>query len=58
MLWRAKNLGVKQLDLIVGSWATKNLKNFNYDQLKKFNDEILMQETPDLTKKLLGELPI
>lgn len=29
MLWRAKNLGVKELDLIIGSWAQINLKNLN-----------------------------
>ena len=29
MLYRAKNLGVKELDLIIGSWAQLNLKNLN-----------------------------
>jgi succinate dehydrogenase flavin-adding protein (antitoxin of CptAB toxin-antitoxin module) len=29
MLYRAKNLGMKELDLIVGSWATHNIKNMN-----------------------------
>lgn len=29
MLYRSKNLGVKELDLIVGSWAMIFLKNLN-----------------------------
>ena len=30
MLFRSKNLGVKELDLIVGSWALNFLKTLNY----------------------------
>jgi succinate dehydrogenase flavin-adding protein (antitoxin of CptAB toxin-antitoxin module) len=33
MLWRSKNLGVKELDLIVGSWALNFLKDLSYEQL-------------------------
>jgi succinate dehydrogenase flavin-adding protein (antitoxin of CptAB toxin-antitoxin module) len=58
MLYRSKNLGVKELDLIVGSWALNFLKTLNYDQLVQYNKEVIQQETPDLTKKLLGEMPI
>ena len=54
MLWRSKNLGVKELDLIVGSWAVNFLKNLNKDQLLEYNQQVINQETPDLTKKLLG----
>lgn len=54
MLYRAKNLGMKQLDLIVGSWATHNVNKLNKEQLLNFNKEVLQQETPDLIRKLLG----
>ncbi len=33
MLFRSKNLGVKELDLIVGSWALNFLKDLNLEQL-------------------------
>lgn len=56
MLYRARNLGMKQLDLIVGSWATYNVDKMNKDQLMNFNKEVLLQETPDLMKKLMGTL--
>lgn len=29
MLYRARNLGMKELDLIVGSWATHHVKKMN-----------------------------
>ena len=58
MLYRAKNLGVKELDLIVGSWATHQIHSLGKKELIQFNNEILQQETPDLLKKLLGEVPI
>ena len=56
MLYRAKNLGVKELDLIVGSWATHFVQSLQKEELIAFNREILQQETPDLVKKLLGEV--
>lgn len=43
MLWRSKNLGVKELDLIVGSWAANFLKTLNYDQLLEYNKQVIMQ---------------
>lgn len=53
LLFRSKNLGVKELDLLVGNWAKKNLQSMNDLELKQFNEEVLMKETPDLTKMLL-----
>lgn len=54
MLYRAKNLGMKELDLIVGSWATNNIHTLNKDELLEFNKQVLQQETPQLIRKLLG----
>jgi succinate dehydrogenase flavin-adding protein (antitoxin of CptAB toxin-antitoxin module) len=54
LLYRAKNLGIKELDLIIGSWATKYINTLTHEELLQFNDDVLMQETPDLQKKVLG----
>lgn len=54
MLYRAKNLGMKELDLIVGSWATNNIHTLNKEELLEFNKQVLQQETPELIRKLLG----
>ncbi len=37
LLFRANNLGVRELDLIVGSWAGHALPNYNQPQLLAFN---------------------
>lgn len=54
MLYRAKNLGVKELDLIVGSWAKNYVHTLNMEELNKFNSQVIQKETPDLLRKLLG----
>ncbi len=43
MLYRAKNLGMKELDLIVGSWASKNVNTLGKDELLEFNKQMLQQ---------------
>ena len=43
MLFRSKNLGVKELDLIVGSWAVHFLKTLSYEQLLQYNLEVIRQ---------------
>jgi succinate dehydrogenase flavin-adding protein (antitoxin of CptAB toxin-antitoxin module) len=43
MLFRSKNLGVKELDLIVGSWAVHFLKTLSYEQLLQYNQEVIRQ---------------
>lgn len=37
MMYRAKNLGVKELDLIVGSWAQHEMPTMGKEDLVKFN---------------------
>ena len=46
LLFRAKNLGVRELDLIVGTWAKHNLPNYSQPQLLQFNQQVLLHETP------------
>lgn len=54
MIFRSKNLGMKELDLLVGNWAKLNVPKLNYEELHQFNAEVLSKETPDLNKTLLG----
>jgi succinate dehydrogenase flavin-adding protein (antitoxin of CptAB toxin-antitoxin module) len=49
---------MKELDLIVGSWAVHNAPQMSRDELLKFNKEVLQHETPELLKKLLGSQQI
>lgn len=54
MTYRARNLGMKELDLIVGSWAVRYVPELDKEQLLEFNKQVLQQETPELIRKLLG----
>lgn len=58
MIFRSKNLGVRELDLIVGAWGRHNFPQYSYEQLVQFNNQVLYHETPELLKKILGQLPI
>jgi succinate dehydrogenase flavin-adding protein (antitoxin of CptAB toxin-antitoxin module) len=55
LLFRSKNLGMKELDLLVGRWATINLSNLDHETLEQFNTEVLSKETPNLNKILLSK---
>ncbi|EGR29992.1 hypothetical protein IMG5_144660 [Ichthyophthirius multifiliis] len=48
---------MRELDLLISSYAKQNLKNFTYDECIKFNEDVLLHETPQLNKYLLGQEP-
>ena len=58
LLYRSKNLGMRELDLLIGTWAEHNLQSLTEGELQEFHSEVLKHETPDLVKKLMGQLPI
>lgn len=49
---------MRELDLIVGAWAKQRLPTYGSEQLEAFDQQILKHETPDLLKKIYGQLPI
>ena len=49
---------MRELDLIVGAWALRNLSGLSHENLVAFNQQVLKHETPDLLKKILGQQPI
>ena len=51
--YRSNNLGMKELDLLVGRWAEIHLPGMTYEQLQEYNERVLTVETPDLYKNLL-----
>lgn len=52
LIFRSKNLGMKELDLLIGSWAVRNLKKLSREELQRYEYEIIQMETPDLHKIL------
>lgn len=41
LIFRSKNLGVRELDLIVGTWASRTLPEYSLAELQAFNEQIL-----------------
>lgn len=54
LLYRAKQRGFLEMDLLVGLWAEKNVPKMDAAQLKAM-EEVLDQENPDLFKWLTGQ---
>lgn len=47
LLYRSKQRGWLEVDIILGSWASDNLNNMNEDKLIKY-EKILNQDTTDI----------
>ena len=54
LVYRSKNLGMKELDILVGKWALANVDRLDKKELERFEEEVLYIETPDLYKCLTG----
>jgi succinate dehydrogenase flavin-adding protein (antitoxin of CptAB toxin-antitoxin module) len=56
LMYRSKQRGFLELDLMVGLWAEKELPKMPVSMLRHFS-EVLDMENPDLFKWLTGQLP-
>ena len=36
VMWRSRNLGMKELDLLVGEWTRQNVNNMGEHELNRF----------------------
>lgn len=54
LLYRSKQRGFLEMDLLVGIWAEKQVPNLSEAMLVQFS-EVLDQENPDLYKWLTGQ---
>ncbi|MEW5297551.1 MAG: hypothetical protein WDW36_000756 [Sanguina aurantia] len=55
LMYRSKQRGFLELDLLVGLWAEKELKHMSMESLNSFST-VLDQENPDLFKWLTGQM--
>lgn len=53
LIYRSSNLGMLELDLLVGTWAKQYLPKMNIEECQRYEREIISIETPDLHKVLL-----
>ena len=56
LLYRAKQRGFLEMDLLVGMWAEKNVPHMDAAKLQAM-EQVLDQENPDLFKWLTGQAP-
>lgn len=56
LMYRSKQRGFLELDLLVGLWAQRHLPSMSTPQLEAFG-EVLSEENPDLFKWLTGQEP-
>merc|ERR1712070_375806 len=55
LIYRSKQRGWLELDIMLGDWSSENLKNLGEKELKEY-EALLDQENPDLFKWLTGQL--
>lgn len=53
LIYRSKQRGWLEVDLILGSWATDNVMKLSNDQLEKY-EYILNQDTLDIYNSIIG----
>jgi succinate dehydrogenase flavin-adding protein (antitoxin of CptAB toxin-antitoxin module) len=60
VLWRIRNLGQLELEVLIGRWAEDNVNLMSISDLKLFTEEILEKEVVDLDGYFLKgkELPM
>merc|ERR1712146_491371 len=57
LLYRSKQRGWLEMDIMLGNWAFANLNQLEADELQQFH-ELLNMENPDLYKWLTGQTPV
>lgn len=50
MYWRIRNIGQKELELLIGNWWEQNNKNLNFSDISEFNKEVLEMDNPTMNK--------
>ena len=48
--WRIRNIGQRELEMLIGDWWEANKTKLNINQLIEFNKEVLEMENPDMNK--------
>merc|ERR1740130_637211 len=57
LLYRSKQRGWLEMDMMLGNWAAENLATLEEEQLNQFQ-EVIDMENPDLYVWLTGQQPV
>lgn len=44
-----------ELDLVVGTWAKGNVKKLSMEECRRYDEEVLSIETPDLYRVIIAD---
>lgn len=55
VFWRLRNIGQKELEYLIMKWYDD--QNMNLEELKKFSEEILEMENPEMNKYFVNFQP-
>ncbi len=55
LLYRAAHMGQKELELIIEKWLRHSMDKMTYEQLAKFEDEVLLTDNMVLFNHILGD---
>ena len=48
LMWRSLNLGMKELDIVLGRFSFKYIPNMSEEDCIRYEEQVLDVETPDL----------
>ena len=57
LLYRSKQRGWLEMDIMLGNWAEENLGGLDTDQLQQYQ-QVIDMENPELFKWLTGQEPV
>lgn len=55
LLWRSRNLGMLEMDLLIGKWCRQNIHTLDLEETQRLEREIFRVETPDLHRLMMME---
>ena len=58
VLWRVRNFGQLELEVLVGKWAEENISKMGLNELQQFTEEILQKEVVELDGYFLKQREI
>ena len=56
LIFRSNNMGMKELDVVVGAWADLHVPSLSHEECQQFYAQVIEQETPDIWKCVMKEL--
>lgn len=48
--WRIRNIGQRELEMLIGEWFEENSSKLSLAELNEFSQEVLSMENPELNK--------